>query len=804
MNLHKQTIIDNDEDVSYGKADTQFEDTNNEDTYSEEYAAGQNRSKIPVSSLERWVHVVADTGTPINTNNTNEQCMVIEGAEPKRGAAAIESIRHPILKGILDCVKWHEKLDVFDYVCSVSRSFNSKVVGNATLLYVDDDGRNVAFGRCFRTEGVSIELNSKSVEQITQKVKNEILNFDNKWAPSIIKIFQGMLSSIKLQNGQAISPFMVKDLIAVLISSAQSIDTRAIIEFPQTLRTLLDEDRFKEAAQSYYQNAYLISSEDKEKTKKALTEREQRDISGLVNKLCDFANSIVDLIPNIEEPLANLITATLLNTFGISCLSALQQLCGSGDQDIGYSIDMEGNQKGQYRVFLYDRTEHGNGSSETIRKYLHILNIQRHGQSDESKLLPTEDFFTLLEQELLQCPQFHADIDALEKFEQMQNHKIVTGIPELAYISEHSDEILQVCKETWTKLGIRGREDAWMLPLVAMAPASFAVAKGIEIDDIVRATSICWGGCPECVINTSAIIGFLGTAFVDKTLLDEWFKLARTNIEEYKTLTAKDIATGTKQIDIGRQTRVCIELPNRKIRSNSLPFTIGFEVDRDIKTEHANILVRDSDIAGLLVFEKKFDGCSHGLEPYGSIRIMWYNLIMSAYLDMLNVLKNEQKEILLVFYDIRDVSFDDVGMSTRMLDALEYYHRKSGLPGTLRTLSDILTWLAQRGFAISLCVDENQAEDENIEAFLEKLCANNFSNIKIGLKGLQGTMHKKALVCPIGAIYGSANLTFSGTQRSEEMLNYALSGTDEYNQIKLNVKDTFHGIKEFTPKKKNL
>ena len=302
MNLSKQTVIDSDEDVSYGKGDAQFEDTNNEENYSEESVIGQNRSKIPVSSLERWVHVVSDTGIPININNTNEQCMVIETLEPKRGIAAIESIRHPILEGILNCVKWHEKLDVFDYVCSVSRSYNNKVAGNVTLLYLDDDGRNVAFGRCFRTEGVSIELNSKSVEQITQKVKNEILNFDNKWAPTIIKIFQGMLSSIKLQNGQAISPFMIKDLIAVMISSSTSIDTRTIIKFPQTLRTLIDEERFKEAAQAYYQNAYLIGSDDKEKTKKALSERDQRDISGLVTKLFDFAVSIVDLIPNIEEP----------------------------------------------------------------------------------------------------------------------------------------------------------------------------------------------------------------------------------------------------------------------------------------------------------------------------------------------------------------------------------------------------------------------------------------------------------------------------------------------------------------------
>jgi len=458
---------------------------------------------------------------------------------------------------------------------------------------------------------------------------------------------------------------------------------------------------------------------------------------------------------------------------------------------------------GQYRIFLYDRTEYGNGSTETIQKYLHILNIQRHGFSDESKLLPTEDFFTLLEQELLQCPQFHADMDALEKFEQHRTGKNPSGIPELAYITEHSDEVLQVCKEAWEKLGIKSRDDAWLLPLISLAPASFARFKGLEIDDVIRASTICWSGCPECVVNINAIIGFLGIAFVDKFILDEWFKIARNGVEEYKLLSINDVAAGRTPIDIGRQTKVSLELPCRKIRSNSLPFTIGFEIDRSSKVKSADLLIRDSDVAGLCMFNQVLDGCSHGLESLGSLKIIWYNLVMSAYMDILNLLEVEQKEIFLVFYDCRDVSFDDVGMSSRMVDAIEYYRKKIGYSGSLRSISDVLSWLAYRRFNLSICVDENQAKDENVSAFLEKLANMNMMNIKIGIKGVIGTMHKKALVCPTGAIYGSANLTFSGTQHSEELLSYASYGTVEYNQIRLNVKDTFYGMKAFAPRKKS-
>jgi hypothetical protein len=58
-------------------------------------------------------------------------------------------------------------------------------------------------------------------------------------------------------------------------------------------------------------------------------------------------------------------------------------------------------------------------------------------------------------------------------------------------------------------------------------------------------------------------------------------------------------------------------------------------------------------------------------------------------------------------------------------------------------------------------------------------------------------MHKKALISPIGVIHGSANLTFSGTQLSEEIISYAPYGNREYDEMKLNILDTFHGSKSW-------
>lgn len=794
LNVKRHTIADNDEDTSKSVQGLAEETEPIEGDESDEFAGGRRQVKIPESHLERWVHVIADEGKRITVNETNEESLVIEDKDKIRGFEARRRILHPMLNGIIEAALWHDKLEVYDYVCSVSRSYTSKAVNNATLMFRDEQG-DVGFGHYYRTEGVSFELCPKPIEDTVSRIKKEMLDFENKWAPSLVKAFRASLSSIRLADGTTISPLIIDDLLGVLITSSPRLDSRAIMELPKAMKNLVeDEAQFRKTAKMFYEGKYLAGSYEEESGRE-LSEQDRRDIDVQVNRLVRFALTVGDCIADIGDKLEDWIIHTLLNTFGLSCLSALQQLCGSKEEDVGYTVDLEGMKKRRYRVFLYDRTEHGNGSNDVLRRYLYIMNIQRHRQTDESRLLPSEDFFTLLEQELLQCPQFHVDMDALEKYNQKQKNQPPKGLPELGYVSEYSDEVLRVCENTWKQLGITGRNDAWKLPIIALAPGSFARANGLEIDDVIRATTICWSGCPECVINTSAMIGFLGTSFVDKVVLDEWFRIARALVGEYKTLSVEDLAAGKARVEIGRQTRVCLELPNRKIRLISLPFTIGFELDRSKILPHAHLIIRDGDIENLRMFGEKFDGCAHGLESLGFKRIMWYNLMMASYLDILGLLEDARKDVVLVFYDCRDVGFDDIGISNRMMEVIDYHRKRAGLTGEMRSLSDILTWLAMEGFRVSICVDENRAHEEEVRCFLKKLASKRLSNITLRVKGLFGSMHKKALISPIGVIHGSANLTFSGTQLSEEIISYAPFGNREYDEMKLNILDTFYGSK---------
>ena len=69
----------------------------------------------------------------------------------------------------------------------------------------------------------------------------------------------------------------------------------------------------------------------------------------------------------------------------------------------------------------------------------------------------------------------------------------------------------------------------------------------IEYDDVFRATNICWNGCPECVERIDLVQGgLLGLDYVDKYVLDRWFKKAMELSDSYQNVKLNDFATENK------------------------------------------------------------------------------------------------------------------------------------------------------------------------------------------------------------------------------------------------------------------
>ena len=54
---------------------------------------------------------------------------------------------------------------------------------------------------------------------------------------------------------------------------------------------------------------------------------------------------------------------------------------------------------------------------------------------------------------------------------------------------------------------------------------------------------------------------------------------------------------------------------------------------------------------------------------------------MTAYLDMRGAIPEDNKKIKLVYYDARDISFDDIGLAPQLLEALRATSRQHRLIG---------------------------------------------------------------------------------------------------------------------------
>jgi len=760
--------------------------------------------KIPKSYLNRWVHVQSDPGDPIVINDLDTKYLAILGRDGKpeaKGDAAVSLIKHPLATALFSKVLWHRRLDATEFVYSASRTYTSTQISGMELVFETEEGGRIAFGQSIVTEGISIELDPNLVKAAHNLISEGLTKGKNEWVPSLLKGLTAFLSTRGEEQGAGVGTFVVKDLVAVLsnyVDASQKQWSPAVLI--DALRTLSkNPSELENLARSYYQTEVSIEESDEESfapsaNRRTGTDKDREELEAKVKRLLRAVASLAPpKIDGFELYLSSWAYETLLNSFGLASLNALQRLAGVGDSVIGYAIDVEGIEAGRYRTYLYDRDVNGSGSSEVGRRFMHILHVQRHGETIDSKLLPTDDFLTLLEEELLQCPQHHSDLSALEMLSQRRMKTAELGIPELGYVAEQAREVLSISGAVWEGLGIRGRQDGWKLPILHQRIQDLRRTSGFEADDLLRGTTICWNGCPECILNGDSMMGgMMGESLLDKAVLDELFREGRERSKMYLQVSPKLLAEGRAEIPFGTLSKVVIDRPDRRIRSASLPYTVGVEVDPN-PSAPPKLILRTSDIEGMSLFERVSQQTAHGIGPLGFRRLLWHDLVLTAYLDLLGLIPKDRKKVEAVFYDARDIEFHDVGISPRMLDAIVEYARIRGAKASSQTpekLSDMLAWLVKSGFEVSLCLDKGRIAEKGVTAFVRRLQQ---GGCRVSSKDLAGLMHKKAVATPLGAIEGSANLTYGGMVANEEIVSYAPFGTPGYSEIQTSIRDTFHG-----------
>ncbi|MDG6920636.1 MAG: DEAD/DEAH box helicase [Nitrososphaerota archaeon] len=763
------------------------------------------RVKIPKSYLNRWVHVQSDDGSPIRVNELDTEYLAVldrDGMEESSKEGALPHIKHPLAAAMFDKVSWHKRIDATEFVYSASRTYTSTQVSGMELVFETGEGGRIAFGQSIQTEGISIDLNPDLVKETHDVVVRGLVEGRDIWKPSMLKCLTAYLSAVGGEGSAGIGSFVVRDLMAILSTYVEREGAGWKPEaLTKAFKSLVaGSPQLEQLARSFYRDVASIESSDEESFGPSSgnrgTEKGMEELEARIERLREAAESLEPRVDGFASSVDRWVYDVLLNSFGLAATNALERLAGVGDSVIGYAPDLDGVDKGQFRIYLYDKDVNGSGSSEVGRKFMHILHAQRHGTTVDSKLLPSDDFLTLLEEELLQCPQHHSDMSALEMLKQRRAKQSELGIPELGYVAEHAREVLSISGAAWEKIGIRGKEDAWRLPILRQEVQELSRTSGLEVDDLIRATTICWNGCPECILNGESMIGgMMGEALLDKMVLDELFRHGRGRSEEYLQVLPADLAGGRAKIPFGDLSKVVIDRPDRRIRSVSLPYTVGVEVGSDAEAA-PGLIVRTSDIDGMSLYERVGQQPAHGIGPLGFRRLLWHDLVMTAYLDLLGLLPKERRKVEAVFYDARDIEFQDVGVSPRMLDAIVEYARVSGARSTAQQperLSDMLAWLSKSGFEVTFCLDKGRLRQSGVASFVKRLRSSGCVVVSKDLADPARKIHPKAIATPLGVIEGSANLTLGGIGANEEIVSYAPYGTQAYVDLLTSIRDKFHG-----------
>ena len=760
----------------------------------EEMEGGSTKDvKIPKSFANRWVWSEPGEGELMGAFDATRFSGHKYGLETDEGnEISIDGneLKHPLVEGLMDSIKWHDNLSVIEYTYTSSRSYSS--AGEVEVSYQDDYDRAVAFGEKITTEGFSFSLNKEHVDSIRDSVLQEMIDGSKEVTPSLIKSFKAHIFTDIENNGSSVNPYTLDDLVSVLLIHSnwdgEGISAENWCE--RILNAISDSSGFHLVALDYYKRMMKMKRESSDEDEDQGGEGEDAMAESRVSSLRETLRVVEGSISGFEEGLGLWVHRTILSTFGSVAMSSLMRFSGSNSNDIGYLIDPSSWGGTDYRVTLYDKAHFGNGSCRTAKEYLHIPHVLRYSGNLERAKLPSTDFLSCFEEGLLQCMQQQTDVGSLAIHADGGQTDGVAGIPDLI---AHCKEGFEVGGETWDKIGVTGPSDAWGLPLrKRMALHYEATIDELHGDDVVRACTTCWNGCPECVDDISTALGGLrGLDFVDKLMLDRWFLSSIEDSDSYEIHRLRDIGNGDAEMHLGSLNS--LRLTNSsgfKIHSVCLPWTMGFVTSRH-DSSPPRLILRDSDVSGMRVGGTQ--GTAMGIPSHGFRRLLWFNLLLTGHLDSVGAIEDEDKSIKLLYYDARDISFSDVGISPRMLDSMSAVSNV----GELEKLSDVLNWMLERGFKVEICIDRQQASQGGVMDFLTSLNQSELLTIKSMPPGFQGNMHKKDLITPIAVMTGTANISNNGVSRSQETISHTMRyNTTQYESMRRTSNLAFENAQE--------
>ena len=250
-------------------------------------------------------------------------------------------------------------------------------------------------GEKLETEGISLDLDHRSVRDTILRITEESAGTSGHWTPTVLKAFSSFLSGMSLDDeGNTLGHFEIQDLIALIIATAEDGDAPLNQTTVVELALGMADDR--ERLRALVRRRVLALSGDSDPEGDPDLTRRQADQDDLENSIAakialvnSMRAALLDRSAEFADDFYPLwIHRSILMGLGISSVSSLQRVAGSQTSDVGYAIDPESWNGSGHSVHIYDRSHYGNGNCRVAKDFLFIPNLLRHRMNKRSRCSP--------------------------------------------------------------------------------------------------------------------------------------------------------------------------------------------------------------------------------------------------------------------------------------------------------------------------------------------------------------------------------------------------------------------------------
>lgn len=465
----------------------------------------------------------------------------------------------PVVR-LFSTVRFDPSLQVTDFVWGLDRTFTTRQVEPARLVYRDAQnvtGQAIAIGHHYRTPGLEFRLDFTPGSVLADFLQTVLQHPDSAVYQSLLwQVLSAFLSEHARSSpapgaapwvqGTCPSVFTVQDITKIvafhLLETWHPSPGSCQLPAGRFLPTLPDmASCFVQGHANYIDNNRFCS------LCQALAEAQdpydvQARIRTLTNTWENFANASGQAGALDDKFFTATIRRILLNTLGLSLHAASLRLSGAEESDLSYFYKVHDDDTAS--IYLFDTDQFGNGTAQLIRDHFYISPIERTLNSRLAALgqnpdpLPTTDFCACFEEALQECDNsqaghlaFHNMTANQEPFvtisAAVQGERRTAGLAldfvrQIMQLDSYDDMVaFQICPEFLAYLTSPTVNYPAYAGQQLIGSPEYPTFQSLE-----SAMGMCLSGCLECVVAPEQNIhGPLAAVIsVNKLLLDSLYR----------------------------------------------------------------------------------------------------------------------------------------------------------------------------------------------------------------------------------------------------------------------------------------